>query len=114
MNIQEVTLTTQSGAPHPAGKPFPLRTTFPLGVVVATHGVMARVAPGLQLSSLKRHAAGDWGDVDKEDRDANASALRNRTRLLSVYKLTDDGDPTLWIITEGHRQLTTLLLPEEY
>jgi hypothetical protein len=51
---------------------------------------------------LQRHAHGDWGEVDEEDRQANADALIDGSRLLSAYR-TSLGEK-LWIITEaaGH------------
>ena len=62
--------------------------------------------------SLKRHLAGDWGDVCDEDRVANELALQNGGRLFSVYK--KKGLPTIWIITEWDRSVTTVLFPNEY
>ena len=61
---------------------------------------------------LARHVAGDWGDLDAEDKQANDDALIHGARLLSAYVL-----PTterMWIITEADRAYTTLLLPGEY
>jgi len=62
--------------------------------------------------SLQRHLAGDWGDVCDEDRVANELALQNGERLFSVYK--KEGLPTIWLITEWDRSVTTVLFPEEY
>jgi len=61
---------------------------------------------------LRRHLNGDWGDLEPEDARANDAALRDGDRLFSSYQVT----PTLklWIITEGDRSVTTLLLPDEY
>ena len=64
------------------------------------------------LSSLKRHMLGDWGDLCKEDIRANESALALGGRLLSKYKA--QSGVSFYIITEGDRSYTTLLLPEEY
>lgn len=61
---------------------------------------------------LRRHLAGDWGDLDAEDRAANECALRDEARLLSAYELTTG--ERLWIITEADRSTTTLLLPSDY
>lgn len=66
---------------------------------------------------LDRHTCGDWGEVCPEDRQANEDALLSGDRLLSVYHLST-GDK-VWIITEavgqlGKREVTTILLPEEY
>lgn len=62
--------------------------------------------------SLRRHLTGDWGDVCDEDRLANEVALQQGERLFSVYK--KEGQPTIWIITEWDRSVTTVLLPDEY
>ncbi len=66
---------------------------------------------------LDRHASGDWGIVDDEDKQANEDALKYGTRIVSAYYLPDE--TKIWLITEaadakGHRIATTLLLPEEY
>jgi hypothetical protein len=91
----------------------------PLGQIVATPGALDALAAADTAPSilLRRHASGDWGDLDPEDRAANTQALRDGSRLLSAYHLA--ADVTLWIITEaadedGHRSATTLLLPAEY
>lgn len=87
---------------------------FPIGRTVATPGALALLDhAGVNASILlARHQTGDFGDLDEADRVANVDAIRNHTRLLSVYVL---GRGTrLWIITEADRSVTTLLLPEEY
>ncbi len=61
---------------------------------------------------LTRHQTGDWGDLDDEDKEANAYALREGERILSVYH-TESGIKT-YVITERDRSVTTLLLPEDY
>ncbi len=66
---------------------------------------------------LKRHAAGDWGEVCEEDKQANNAALNSGGRLMSEYFLADE--TRLWIITDavndhGKRQATTFMLPDEY
>ncbi len=90
-----------------------------LGQIVATPGALAALAAADTSPStlLRRHAAGDWGDLDAPDRAANNAALRDGSRLLSAYLVAQG--VTLWIITEaadedGYRPATTLLLPEEY
>lgn len=87
---------------------------FPLGQVVATPGALEALARSGQSPAdfLDRHAAGDWGDVDEHDRQANEDALVNDERLLSVYH-TKQGE-RIWVITERDRSVTTLLLPNEY
>ncbi len=93
---------------------------FDLGQVVATPGAnnaMART--GTHPSTLlRRHVAGDWGDLSEADGKANDSAVETGERILSSYFLSDE--TKLWIITDaeinehGQRCATTFLLPEEY
>lgn len=85
---------------------------FELGVVVATPGALDEVVPEQMLALLRRHASGDWGDVDGHDRRANNRALKDGLRLLSSYPVGTGGK--VWIITEADRSATTILLPEEY
>lgn len=99
---------------------------FSPGRIVATPGVLRAVGrryEGRELSTmldlgrkLSRHLAGDWGNLDDEDREANELALNSGERLLSCYCL-DDANPSagkMWVITEADRSVTTFLLPEEY
>ena len=100
---------------HPRG---PL---FRLGQLVATPGaieVMERLGidpPGL----LARHVTGDWGDIDPEDRGLNEQAVRDGSRIFSVYGARGSDD-CLWVITDteaddaGTRLATTILRPEDY
>ncbi len=85
---------------------------FPLGQTVATRNALNRLTHDDILPALKRHAAGDWGDVDAEDHQANEQALRDGSRLFSVYHAADT--TKFWIITEADRSSTCVLLPEDY
>src|SRR5947209_7954347 len=92
---------------------------FSLGRVVATPGALQALAERATspLHLINRHVAGDWGDIDPEDRGLNEQALQTGARIFSVYKLTEA--ETIWVITngdddDGHRDATTLLLPSEY
>ena len=90
---------------------------FKPGQMVLTRGVNDLIACNEEFAkhvmlSLKRHVAGDWGDVCDEDRVTNEIALLEGDRLFSVYK--KNGVPTIWIITEWDRSVTTTLFPEEY
>ncbi len=89
---------------------------FRLGRIVATPAALAAIeaagGPSVSAALLRRHLAGDWGDLDTEDLDANHRALNDGARLLSAYVL-----PTgerVWIITEADRSATTFLLPADY
>lgn len=84
---------------------------FSLGRLVATPGAIEALSEACIRASLARHQTGDWGDVDAHDRRANDTALKEGTRLLSVYQ---NGNTKFWIITEWDRSVTTVLLPDEY
>jgi hypothetical protein len=67
--------------------------------------------------SLNRNVRGDWGEIDKEDKQASNEALKRGTRLLSAYnddQFPKNGLATIWIITESDRGVTTVLSPDEY
>ncbi|MBX9580551.1 MAG: hypothetical protein K2X87_09600 [Gemmataceae bacterium] len=55
----------------PSGPSF-----VPLGRTVATPAALAAVSPPDIAAALRRHASGDWGEVDADDRAANHDALK--------------------------------------
>jgi len=88
----------------------------PLGRVVWTRGVNELIAADSSftrfvLISLARHANGDWGDLEDQDKRENELSLKQGYRLLSAYH---EGDWKIWIITEADSSATTILFPEEY
>lgn len=85
---------------------------FRLGHIVSTPNALARLTQEDILHGIQRHQAGDWGDLDEEDRQANDQALVNGTRILSVYRAANG--TRFWLITESTREVTTILLPEDY
>jgi len=87
---------------------------FDLGQLVATPGALAVLEKAGQnpMEFLSRHVTGDWGEIPEEDRQENQFSLEQGFRLLSSYRTTA-GD-RVWVITEGNRSLTTVLLPDEY
>lgn len=64
------------------------------------------------LKALSRYIDYDWGEVSKEDKQANDNALKRGERILGVY--SDRNGNKFWIITEADRSVTTILLPEDY
>lgn len=91
---------------------YVVKPKFSLGQIVITANAKV-VLPGLDVVlALRRHHAGDWGDVDDHDHQMNEFALRNGERLFSVYKTVRD--QKFYIITEWDRSVTTVLLPEDY
>ena len=106
---------------------------FALGQVVATPGALALLqATGRSAASLlTRHMHGDFGDTCRDDSVLNELAISDGSRIMSVYRLVDAGKlkatpkqkradlPTVWVITDGtneagQREVTTLLLPQDY
>ena len=85
---------------------------FLLGKLTATPNALEHLTENDILEALRRHLAGDWGEVDREDKATNDAALLQGTRLLSVY--SSSSGTKFWIITEGDRSATTILLPEDY
>jgi hypothetical protein len=72
---------------------------------------------------LRRHVAGDWGDVEGDDWAANDAAVRHRCgRVPSAYGMPAElaaatGQARVWIITddvEDPDTATTVLWPSDY
>jgi hypothetical protein len=91
-----------------------MQALFPLGQIVATPGALEALARASQMPMefLRRHATGDWGQLDTQDVAENEYSLKHGFRLLSSYRTAED--EALWLITEADRSVTTLLLPGEY
>lgn len=106
---------------------------FQLGQCVATPGALALLEKtGFSAAFLiNRHLHGDWGNVCKEDAELNELALKDGSRIMSVYRLVTPEKlkatprskrselPSVWLITDaagddGIRRCTTALLPEDY
>ena len=96
-------------------------TAFPLGACVVTRSVNEAMSDdrfrAFVMNCIARHASGDWGDIDIEDRTFNDQALRDGERLLSAYDVPPPSpgpDGNVWIITERDRSVTTVLWPSDY
>ena len=87
---------------------------FAPGSVVATPGALEafRASGEEPLPFLRRHLAGDWGELDEHDRRENELSLEHDWRILSAYRLSNG--TRFWIITEADRSSTCVLLPSEY
>ena len=85
---------------------------FELGRIVILRGVIAEIPREEIDLALQRHRVGDWGEVCEEDAATNDRAVRKDLSIMSVYK--SKGGTEFWIITEGDRSVTTILLPDEY
>jgi hypothetical protein len=83
-----------------------------LGRIVATPNALNQIPSDETFNALSRHVRGDWGELDRDDLDANENSLEHGGRLVSRYIST--AGVKFWIITEWNRQRTTILLPEDY
>ena len=79
---------------------------------MVTHTTLAVLSALDSAGALYRHQRGDWGEVGKDDAQANERALKQGERLLSIYRTASA--TKFWVITEWNRSLTTVLLPEDY
>lgn len=86
--------------------------SFQLGNVVITPNALDQLTPADIQRGLQRHQAGDWGELGEADRQENDNALRTGMRLLSAYRAASG--VIFWIITESSREVTTLLMPDDY
>lgn len=101
-----------------------MKTKFPLGKLYQTRRIdqTAEEHPAFRIfamQSLRRHAAGDWGDCGPEDQETNNQALAYGARIFSAYRLPPPlleklNEDQIWIITEADRSATTILWPSDY
>lgn len=109
-----MTETTDRPTPSPeAGQDTagPRRPRFAPGQLVITTNAANRLNPRDVQEGLRRHLAGDWGELCPDDAQLNEQALAEGGRLLSTY---GQANSRFWIITEADRSVTVILLPEEY
>lgn len=92
---------------------------FSFGSILMTPGALSAFEKSHDevFEYVKRHLSGDWGDLSAGDKHLNDEAVKDGSRILSAYHLSNR--TKIWIITEaaddnGNRNPTTLLLPEEY
>lgn len=88
------------------------RTQFSVDQTVIARNALERIGLEDSAKALARHASGDWGELNEHNRDANEAALKDGTRLFSVYR--NDSGQKFYIITEADRSCAAILLPEDY
>lgn len=84
---------------------------FRLGRIVVSANAQGRLTQEDILRGIQRHQAGDWGDMNEQDRQLNNRALTQGARLLSVYHSAQG--VRFRLITEADRSATTVLLPQD-
>lgn len=92
-----------------------MRHTLPLGTIVVSplaRQELARVGQD-PMAYVCRHARGDWGSaLSVYEMAANDNSFENGGGILSAYYYTRW--EVLWVITQGDRMTTMVLLPQEY
>lgn len=96
--------------------PKPLFSVGSICVTPAAQEAVERAGSSI-VELVQHHIAGEWGDVDVDDANANAEAIDTGARILSAYVLSTG--VRVWVMTEardksGERRVTTVLLPTEY
>lgn len=90
---------------------------FQLGRIVITPGaaeMLEATGEAVSLAAgrlLARHAAGDWGDLSDDDKQANDAALETGARLWSAY--TVGNLARFYVITDAARKGTTICLTDK-
>jgi len=85
---------------------------FRLGHIVTASQALSQLSQEEILLGIQRHQSGDWGDLYAHERNANDLAVVQGKRIWSVYH-TSKG-VKFYVITEGDRSATSVLLPDEY
>lgn len=90
---------------------------FKFGQVVMTRGVNAEITRSIEFSqfileSIAKYRNCDWGDLGKEDKKMNDSAVENNDERIVARYNNPNGD--VYIITEWDRSVTTILFTREY
>ncbi len=84
---------------------------FRLGQVQIAVDTASELAPAFVQECLRRHAAGDWGEVDPNTALGNEHTLRGDRDfpIVSSYRV---GDRVLQIATKADRSVTCIVLFE--
>lgn len=87
---------------------------FPLGSLQATPAALEVLERSGEdpYSLIMRHANCDWGTCCSADCKANEEAVRMGLRVLSMFE-TKLGEK-VWVVTEGDRSSTTVIIPSDY
>ncbi|MCI0540853.1 MAG: DUF6166 domain-containing protein [Verrucomicrobiales bacterium] len=85
---------------------------FSLGEIVVTSGALRKLPPEDITAAVRRHARGDWGELDFENAQLNDLRVQEGGPIASIYRASNG--VKFYVLTESDRSVTTLLLPEEY
>lgn len=96
-------------------------TAIEMGAVVLSQAVSEAIVGNDHFAihvgaCLLRHSRGDWGVISQQDRESNNIAFQTGLRVVSAHMIPKgihDQD-VLWVVTEGARDRTSVLFPQEY
>lgn len=97
---------------HPRCPTTPPKRHFELGRLFITRSAAAALSDQDVRDAISRHARCEWGDVTHQDWLANEQAVRVGGQLVSVYHSAEG--VKFYVITDAGRDVTTVLLPEDY
>ena len=101
-------MTTPDEALPPGAK-------FPLGQVVITPAAAEWLPAATIARALKRHQAGDWGDIG---RDCGADVAADNDEGIGLGRLLFSSyfksGPSFWIVTSADRSTTTVSMAWEW
>lgn len=83
-----------------------------LGQIVATKGTMGVLERSEIVTAIASHEKCDWGEMSPYDVLSNEADLVAGGQVMSKYT-SKKGIP-FYVITEGERSYTAVLLPHEY
>lgn len=83
-----------------------------LGQVVTTKEAIRVLERSEIVTALARHEKCDWGEMSPQDVLSNEADLVAGGQVMSKY--TSKKGVSFYVITEGDRSCTTVLLPHEY
>ena len=110
-----MTDTTSMTGPLSTDDPLPPGARFPLGRVVVTPAAAQWLPAETIARALKRHQAGDWGDISAAcgadvARENDERIDDGRLLLSSYFKWW----PSFRIVTSADRSTTTVSMPWEW
>jgi len=85
-----------------------MKPKFHLGDTFITPNAADNIDPADALAALDRHILGDWGECSRDECDENEQALRDGTRLRSIYR--SKTGLRFQVVTELDRSTTTIRL----
>lgn len=93
---------------------LPSAVRFQLGRIYMTPGAIEALEDAGQSPQefINRHARLEQGELCDDDHKENLFSVDKPLRIFSAFKTTKD--VKIWVVTEATREVTTILLPEDY